>query len=160
MQDTVLLQLDIAKWALHQNLEGLSHEQSLVAPEKGGNSVNWVLGHLVTGYSNLLKAVGEETFCDEEQMVPYGRGSGPLDPEKARPLDDLLADFEEGHARVVAKLSELTAEELAAPSPGSPRNDPNETIESFIGLIAFHQAYHVGQTGVLRRLIGRPGAIA
>lgn len=160
MRETVIMQFETAKWALHQNLDGLSHEESLVTPEPGGNSPNWVLGHLVTGYGNLLEALGEESDSDEEQMAPYQRGSGPLDPAKARPFAELLADFDQSHARVVAKVGALTPEELAAPSPVSPTNNPDETIGSFVGVLAFHQAYHVGQVGVLRRVVGKPGAIA
>ncbi len=160
MKDTVMLQLETSKWALHQNLAGLSHEESLLTPEKGGSCANWVTGHLITAYVNLLNATGEETSRDKEAAAPYQRGSGPLDPAKARPLDELLAEFDRWHDRVVAKLGELTAEELAAPAPSSPRNDPNETIGSLLGVIAFHQAYHVGQTGILRRMVGRGGAIA
>lgn len=160
MKETVIMQLESAKWALLQNLEGLSNEESLVAAEKGGNSANWVVGHLLTAYDNLVQVVGGDRVCDPEQMAPYRRGSGPLDPTKARTLEELLADLDQSHARAVAGLGELTAEALAAPAPSSPRNDPNETIGSLIGLIAFHQAYHVGQTGVLRRMVGREGAIA
>lgn len=160
MKNTLILQLGMAKSALHQNLAGLSHAESLVSPEKGGNCMNWLVGHLNTAYSNLLQAVGEEAACDSEQMAPYERGCGPLDPARAQPFEALLADFDRCHARVVAKLGNLTEEELAAPASFSPRNDPNETIGSLLALVAFHQAYHVGQTGVLRRVVGRAGAIA
>lgn len=27
-------------------------------------------------------------------------------------------------------------------------------------VLAFHEAYHVGQTGLLRRILGKPGAFA
>ena len=160
MKEAMILQLETAKWALHQNLADLSHEESVITPENGGNSANWVLGHLVTAYTNLLRAVGEQTVDDGDRMAPYQRGSGPLDPAKALSFSELLTEFDQGHERVIAKLSNLSDEDLAAPSPVSPRNDPDETIGSFVSLIACHQAYHLGQTGVLRRVLGRDGAIA
>ena len=160
MKDTVIPQFEFVKWAVHQNLEGLSHEDSLVTPDAGGNSTNWVVGHLVNAYDNLLKALGEDPICDPEQMTPYKRGCDPMDPASARQLDDLMADFDRGHDRVVAKVATLSNDDLSTPTPVSPTNNPNETIGSLIGVFAFHQAYHAGQSGVLRRVTGRPGAIA
>ncbi len=56
-------------------------------------------------------------------------------------------------------LASLSDENLAAAAPFSPRNDPDETVGSLLTLIAFHQAYHTGQTGLLRRVAGHDGAI-
>ena len=159
MNETEILLFETAKWALHRNLDGLTHEESLAVPDKGGNSANWVLGHLVTAWDNLLKALGEEPVGDPESMAPYVRGSGPLDPAAARPFPELLADFDRGHERVVARMRNLTADDLAAPAPISPRNSSDETIGSLLSLFAFHQVYHVGQTGILRRTIGKPGVL-
>ncbi|NOT34959.1 MAG: hypothetical protein HOP12_12420 [Candidatus Eisenbacteria bacterium] len=56
-------------------------------------------------------------------------------------------------------LGSLTPEQLAAPTtvtrlPGRPANSL-EMLLSF----HFHETYHVGQLGLLRRVVGRPGAI-
>ena len=159
MKETIT-QFEVARWALQRNVEGLSHEESLVTPEKGGNCMNWVVGHLISTYDSLLGAMGAEAVGDPDEMAPYERGCETLDPAKARRFEELLADFERVHARFVERLAALAPEELAAPAPFSPRNDPDETIGSLVVLIAFHQAYHVGQTGVLRRVAGRAGALA
>ncbi len=160
MKDTVVMQFQMAKWALDTNLEGLDHEQSLAAPQPAGNSANWVVGHLLSAYDNLLKAIGKDPVADTPAMDPYRRGCEPLDPAGARSLTELRADLEVAHDRVVEAVAGLSEEDLAQASPVSPRNDPNETIGSFIGLLAFHQSYHVGQLGVLRRVAGENGAIA
>jgi uncharacterized damage-inducible protein DinB len=49
---------------------------------------------------------------------------------------------------------------LERPAPG-PDSDGEltETVRSLLGTILFHQAYHSGQTGLLRRIAGKPGAI-
>jgi uncharacterized damage-inducible protein DinB len=41
----------------------------------------------------------------------------------------------------------------------SPSGNPDETVRSLITTVMFHQAYHAGQTAVLRRIAGREGAI-
>jgi uncharacterized damage-inducible protein DinB len=58
-----------------------------------------------------------------------------------------------------AGLADVQAETLGRPAPASPTGNPDETIGSLLATILFHQAYHSGQTAVLRRLVGKPGAI-
>jgi len=41
----------------------------------------------------------------------------------------------------------------------SPTGNPNETVRTLLTTIMFHQAYHAGQTAVLRRIAGKEGAI-
>ncbi len=159
MKDTVALQLEMSRWALHQNVAGLTHEESLVAPENGGNCANWVVGHLARTFDKILEVTGGEPNLSAEQRAPYERGSGPLDPAAAADFADLLAAYDESHERMQRHIASLSDEDLAAPAPFSPRNDPDETVGSLLTLIAFHQAYHTGQTGVLRRVAGHEGAI-
>jgi len=33
-------------------------------------------------------------------------------------------------------------------------------ISTLVALVTFHQAYHAGQTGILRRMAGKEGALA
>ena len=159
MQNTLAAQLGFAKSVLHANVEGLGHEDSLTPLEPGGNNLNWVVGHLISAYDNLLSALGGEPVWSAEQGAPYKRGSDPVTAENAVAFDRLLSDFGTAHDRVLARLAAMSAEELAAPAPGSPTGNPNETLGSLAAVTVFHQAYHVGQTGLLRRLIGMPGAI-
>ncbi len=74
-------------------------------------------------------------------------------------LRDLLAGFDEASRRFDAGLAGVNPETLDQLAPGSPSGNPNETVRSLLSTIAFHQAYHAGQTGLLRRLAGKEGAI-
>ena len=158
MSATAVTQLEIARMLLRMNLEGVTHEESLIGPAAGGNCLNWVVGHLVTAYNNLLPGIGGQPVWDEARQAVYDRGAEPITAEAALPLEQLLADYEEAHARVVGRIAELTDDELAAPAHFSPIQNPDETIGSLIDLVAFHQSYHTGQTGLLRRIAGHEGA--
>ncbi len=159
MRDTIALQLEMAKWALHQNVDGLTHDESLVPPAGGGNCANWVVGHLASTFDRMLEATGGEPTLAAERREPYARGSDPIAMRNAIGFEELLAAFDESHGKLLERLTSLSDEELAAPAPFSPRSDPDETVGSLLTLIAFHQAYHTGQTGILRRVVGRDGAI-
>jgi len=53
----------------------------------------------------------------------------------------------------------MSPETLAAKPPRNMTGDPNETVGTNLAVFAFHESYHVGQTGVLRRVAGKPGVI-
>jgi uncharacterized damage-inducible protein DinB len=56
-------------------------------------------------------------------------------------------------------LDSITDDTMSQPAPFSPTGNPDETIGSLLAAIAFHEAYHAGQLGLLRRLAGREGVM-
>jgi len=140
--------------------DGITHEESIVPPQPAGNSFNWVVGHLITVYNNALPLLQQEPVASKEALEPYQRGSLPLDdPGKALPLPELLSLWETASERFDAGLAALPPERLDDLSPFSPTGNPNETVRTLLSTITFHQAYHTGQTAILRRIVGKPGAI-
>lgn len=143
------------------NLEGISHEESLIQPQPAGNCLNWVVGHLVSAYQSVFPLLGQKPGIGEERLKPYARHSSPLkDRAEALPLQELLVAFDQASERFDEGLASLDSKELGELAPHSPTNDPKETVRSLLASISFHQAYHAGQTGLLRRIAGKPGAIA
>ncbi|HEU0051570.1 MAG TPA: DinB family protein [Longimicrobium sp.] len=145
---------------LRINTEGVTHEESLRRPEPAGNCLNWVVGHLVWVYCNVLRELGQEPPLPAQELARYARGAAPLtDAGEARDLGELLAAWDVASERVRAGLAGVSPEALDQPAPNSPTGNPDETIRTLLSTVLFHQGYHVGQTGVLRRLLGKPGAI-
>lgn len=143
------------------NVDGLTHEESLRQPQPGGNCLNWIVGHLVWVYAGALKLLHQEPVVRQDTLSRYARGAPALrSPDEARDFGELLATWDELTRRMEAGLAAFPAEELSLPAPHSPDDDPDETMRSLLSTVFFHQAYHAGQTAVLRRIIGRPGAIA
>jgi len=143
------------------NVEGVSQAESLVQPQPAGNCLNWILGHLVCVYNNLLPLVKQTPIVNRDDLKRYDRGTPPLNtPAEATDIGELINLWNKTADRFDAGLASLTPEDLDEKATVSPRNDPNETVRSLLSLITFHQAYHAGQLGVLRRIAGKPGAIA
>jgi hypothetical protein len=91
----------------------------------------------------------------------YARGApGLASPAEAVNFEDLLAAWNVAVERMDSGLAGLTPDVLDRKAPSSPTNNPNETVRSLVCTMLFHQAYHSGQTGVLRRIAGKSGAIA
>ena len=158
--DSIRYQASLVHQVVRRNVEGISHEESLLQPEPGGNCLNWVVGHLVWAYAGALPLVRQSSTLEQQRLAQYARGGPPLtDPARAVKFDELLAAWDEASRRMDAGLADFPTETLGQPAPGSPTGNPRETIGSLLATIMFHQAYHTGQTAVLRRLIGRAGAI-
>ena len=142
------------------NLDGITHQHSLDQPEPGGNRLNWVFGHLLWAYNNVLPMLGQQQVLDPARLERYARGQRPLeDPADAIDFQELLAAWQSAVGRVDEGLSRIDPEILDRPVPGSPSGNPNETVRSLLTTMMFHQAYHAGQTAVLRRIAGKEGAI-
>lgn len=143
---------EIAHRATHLNLEDIGHEESLVAPQ-AGNTLNWVLGHIVAWRNATLAALGEEPIWDDERAQLYsGSEEAGWSQESALPLDSIVADLDRSQERILSGLDRLSDEALE-------QSSGNATLGYRLGFLHFHESYHVGQIGLLRRLLGKPGVI-
>lgn len=139
--------------ALGLNLEGVTHEESLVRPTAGGNSINWVVGHIVASRPPILDLISATPVRLDEAYRNYARGStGNVPPANVLPLPRMLDDLAATTEALRARLLAMPEGDFRAPSR-------NATLGERLAFLAFHENYHVGQVGLLRRLTGKPGAI-
>jgi uncharacterized damage-inducible protein DinB len=139
--------------ALKINTDDISHEESLVRPDSGGNCINWVLGHILTSRNGILKMLGEPNMPDIEHYSQYARGSETvIDSSNAVPIEQLLENLQESQKRLENALNNLSAEDMEKPTE---KSTVGETLE----FLQFHETYHIGQLGILRRVAGKDGAI-
>ena len=144
---------EVNQYAFKVNVEGLSHEESLLQPGSGANCLNWVAGHVVANRNHILELLGEAPIWDQPAYEEYKRGSKAIESgEKARPFDSIVTDFGRSQERILAGLARLKDEDLAAPRG-------KDTLGGSLHFLHFHESYHIGQTALLRRLAGKPGAI-
>jgi len=138
---------------LKVNTNDLTHEDSLLQPSPGGNCLNWVLGHIIALRNRILQLVGEEPIWNDAQTAAYKRGSPPVtDATRARRFEEMLADLDRSQALLMEGLARLSPEALSA-------SDAEGTLGEKLAMLQFHEAYHAGQVGFLRRLAGKKGAI-
>jgi uncharacterized damage-inducible protein DinB len=147
-------------WIVRQNVDGLTQEDSLIQPQPGGNCLNWNVGHLLHVYDLTLPVLGQTPVFGGDTLKRYGRGTAQLkNAAEALDLARLMTAWDEAAERMEAGLERLTPEVLNQPAPWSPTNNPKETVGSLLSIVFFHQAYHAGQTGLLRRMAGKEGAM-
>jgi len=157
--ENVLKQFVMCNFVLRANVGEITQEESLLQPKPAGNCVNWVLGHIIVYRCRLLRGLGAEAVWDEADYKLYERHEAPLTrPEGAKPIAELWSALDETLKRLEMALSTLTPAKLAEVAPFIQDDEPGGTFETALTVFAFHDAYHSGQTGVLRRIIGKPPA--
>ncbi|MBL9123651.1 MAG: DinB family protein [Planctomycetaceae bacterium] len=127
-------------------------------PAPGTNPPIWILGHLAVATDYASKTLGIPTACPKAWHVDFGPGSTPLKMHDPAPTkDQLLEAIRNGHARVTAATANVTPELLAAPHPVALlKGTPIETVGDLLThLMNTHEAMHIGQLSMWRRLTGR-----
>jgi uncharacterized damage-inducible protein DinB len=134
-----------------RQLEGVTHEESLVQPPFRGNCLNWVLGHVIVSRDEALTILGEDLPWDESVAARYQRSSDPItSAEQALPLSQLRALLDESQSRMLAGLARLSPERTEGRE-----GEDTDTIGERLTFANWHETYHVGQLELLRQLAGK-----
>jgi len=157
--ETISAQYQFCSAVVKMNADGISDAESRLIPEPGGNPINWILGHIIMVRQALLvKAGGRPPLLGAESTKAYNRGSKP-DENLPESLPGLLAIYERSQQEIEAMLATLSDDQLAGPAPFHPvGHEPS--LATLLQKSVCHEAYHAGQLGIGRRLIGKSGAIA
>lgn len=139
-------QIDITYKVVSINTEGITHEESMIFPDGETNCMNWVLGHLIYVRNGLLNILGEEPIWDKESFSGYNRGAIALErKEEFVNFEQLKSYLKQSQDKLDTKLNTL-------------EHFSDEQIAD-IATLCFHENYHSGQLGYIRRLLGKPGGI-
>jgi uncharacterized damage-inducible protein DinB len=158
--DVLTSQFNFSEQALRTNVADLTHSETCLQPAPGGNCVNWIAGHILANRNTVLRLLGEEPIWSKEEAAPYARGSNPLaDPEKAIPFERMLKDLEASQARIISGLQRLGTDGLAKLAPPEMAGGKETSVGAVLSFFVLHEVYHAGQTGIVRRLLGKEGMI-
>ena len=132
--------------------------ETFVARIEGlANPIVWIAGHLVHFRSRLAFVIGAP-----DRAVPwtglFATGSQPMEPSQYPPIDEIVQAWRDVSADIDARFEELTGEELVGPPPVRVAT-PDGTLRGAIALFAFHDAYHIGQVALIRKVLGQPPLI-
>jgi hypothetical protein len=140
-------------YAIGVNARDLTQEESLLGPSPGGNCANWVVGHIIQNRGAILELLGEKPVWSPAEGEPYKRGSAPITGiSEAKSMPELFEALDRSQERVMAGLSRIQDSDLGAA-------DTKGSLASRLAGLTFHEAYHAGQLGLLRRVAGKKGAI-
>lgn len=140
--------------ALFRNLDGITHEDSLVQPMPAGNTINWILGHILATRNRLHPLLGlEEAWSPELAQRYTGLDAMGWTPSVAVDLRTIESEMARSQQQVMAAFDDMASRTLAT------RANDGRTLAEVLGFFHFHEAYHTGQIALVRRIVGRPGVI-
>jgi hypothetical protein len=132
-------------------VDGLSDEEVWMRPGDVSNPMIWVAGHLVYSRSGLAQFLGGPRVESWNERFARGVAMGaraeyPAMTEVVRAWNDI--------SRVLfERLEQIGARELSALSPMDfPIGD--KSVRGAVGFLTYHEAYHMGQMGYLRKWLG------
>ena len=128
---------------LKTNLQGITHADSIKHIENC-NSINWLVGHIVVSRNGVLSLMELPPVAGEKLKAIYERGSKMMtDMGNAENLDALVKLFDEAQQRILEGVTKAYSDEII----------------DRLTFLGFHEGYHVGQIGTMRKLLGKEGAI-
>lgn len=161
-RDVLAASFSISQQIILGNVMDINHEESLRQPQSEGNCINWIAGHILSSRASILEMFGEKPFLTEKEEEPYRRGSAPLKPgDDCAEFDKLRSGLMQSGGVIVSKLKSLEDDFIEAEIDPKEVPIPTEepTRNGLLTFLLYHEAYHVGQLGIGRRLLGKTGAI-
>ncbi|MGH7577901.1 MAG: DinB family protein [Longimicrobiales bacterium] len=156
-RDILVQQFGTIYAVIARNVDGLTHEDSLAPGAGGGNTANWILGHLVNVQNAVMQLVGAPPVWESEQLE-RARFDHPIhDADDAIDWDTLVERFNASGDACLAGLAALSDDALAEKMLDPFGNDSTRA-GVLVGLV-IHQCYHAGQLGMARRAAGKKAAI-
>ena len=115
------------------------------------NHIKWLAGHICATRLSMAPLVGLDK--DDSLHELFGHGNGLDESKDYPPLSDILSKWDNASAEIAEGLSNLPAEALEAEVGETPIGD--SSMLGFLSFMMHHEAYHIGQIGILRKYIGK-----
>lgn len=120
-----------------------------------GHSPRWLVGHLATYRQRILAMMGLESPVAPWEAA-FVRGTSPADvPADLDPMV-LVRAFQAAQEAMAARWEALTPQDLARPFART-LPDGSNTVGGAVNFMVWHETYHLGQLGFMRRLAGKAG---
>ena len=134
-----------------RSLDGLSDEDVWRQPSGSGNPIGWIVGHLTETRAGVLSEMGMSFDCGWSRV--FQRGSALQNRTGYPARTAIESAWKATHAAMRDAFAHVTNERLVGPVS----RRPVPGVEHLIDLIAFcgfHESYHVGQVGFIRKQLG------
>jgi hypothetical protein len=139
---------------IEEQTSDLTHADSLLQPQPGGNCLNWVLGHLITSQLEIISAIGGKPPFDPASVTRYDRNSEPIRGDEPGVLD--LSTLVKMNLQVNSVIDTLVSGlDGAALDREIQIGERKMTLGWRIFFLHFHYVYHIGQLEYLRQLAGK-----
>jgi hypothetical protein len=155
LQDSLRF-LKINAFLYKSALRDLSEEELHRFPSDHSNPMIWIAGHVLNSRVDLARYLKIEAGC------PWGKlfeRHSRLQPAAAYPgIEEILGCWSTTNRALRIGSERLTPEELSGPSPEKLSIEV-DSLGSGISFFVWHESYHIGQMGYLRKWLGYEGLV-
>ena len=134
-----------------RTVQGISEEKWLAQPSPDSNHLLWIAGHVVVHRAKILKLLGQSWSAPWESL--FARGVARSTSEQYPKAEDVLQEWKQMCEDLRAGLANASVEVLTKPASNGGRAFES-TVAGTIAFLSFHESYHVGQMGYLRKWLG------
>jgi uncharacterized damage-inducible protein DinB len=143
---------DVNAWILGAALDGFSGEDWRARPN-GANPAIWTLGHLLGGRRHVAREMGFDVPVVETDRH-FDMGTNPDDVPADLDPAAMLAEYQDFHGEFKAQLEAMDVATLNEPVENEYPRQP-KTRAGALQFMLMHEAYHLGQLGMLRVQLGK-----
>jgi hypothetical protein len=144
-------QFNVVTNAFLRAIEGLDRAALLTRPGGRSSPMMWVAGHLVQSRVRLINVMGGSRELPWPDL--FRTGSVIADPSAYPDVDAIAEAWRDVTEDLMHRIETIGPAALLGSAP--PRiASPDGTLRGAIALFAFHEGYHVGQLGYIRKWLG------
>ncbi len=123
----------------------------LSKPGDNSNHMTWVAGHVVVHRARISKLLGASWSAPWENLFVRG-AKLEEDAQYPRP-EEIQRAWKEVCEKLSASLANVSPETLSK-TVASPSPSLDGTVGGLVAFLCFHETYHVGQLGFLKKMLG------
>lgn len=152
----LMIQFDLHHRLYNNVLYGFSDEET--NKRLNGNQkmshVKYLAGHLLNSQYGLAAIAGINPDVKWNDLFAVMGQSTAKDDFTYPHIDEIKDEWNGMHEHIRDGLMKLSIEDLES-EPPAPFDQVSETVGQLWAFINHHQAYHIGQIGILRRGFGK-----
>ncbi|HET6528713.1 MAG TPA: DinB family protein [Balneolaceae bacterium] len=156
MKNLLLNQFDLHHKLYNNVLDGFTDEETnqRLHGDKKMNHVKYLAGHLLNSQYGLGMLAGIDREVKWNDLFAAAGQSEAKDNIPYPSIEEIKAEWNGMHQPIRKGLSNLTSEMLEKKPPNN-LDKVWETAGEMWAFLNHHQAYHIGQIGLLRRGFGK-----
>lgn len=152
----LLIQYDLHQRLFNNVLDGFSDEETNRRLEgfPQVNHVKYLAGHLLNSQYGIAKIAGLRPEVKWNELFAVMGQSKAKDDITYPRIEEIIAEWNNLYLPAREGLMRLTADQLHGKAP-KPFDSVSDSLGELWAFVSHHQAYHIGQIGILRRAFGK-----
>ena len=148
--ESLIQDYEFTAMLVHNLVDGLTQEETLIQLPFEVNCLNWVLGHIITNRSHALEVVGAEHAWQDDIRRLYQTGTENINAGgESIQVDVLLKYLDESVESLKAALENVSEGYL---SENFTNYRGEKMREAHLSGFHWHETYHIGQLEIFRAL--------